>query len=148
MTHNDFGMRGFKVPLLALIVVISFFPGGCNKGSVRQAIDKTVPEGVGNPKLVADYQPWFGDPDHINIGYSTQDPAVLHRQIEKAKEMGIYAFAVDWYGERRPFEDRSYRLLQQIAAQDHFHVCLMYDETQEDNGHATEDALEAFDHAY
>jgi hypothetical protein len=62
--------------------------------------------------------------------------------------MGIYAFAVDWYGERRPFEDRSYALLQQVSAEQQFHICLMYDETQEDNGHATEDALEAFEKAY
>jgi hypothetical protein len=102
----------------------------------------------GAPRILADYQPWFGDPEHMNVGYSTQDPAVLHKQIQKAKSMGIYAFAVDWYGERLPFEDRSYALLQEVANEDHFHVCLMYDETQEDNGHATDDALEAFDKAY
>jgi hypothetical protein len=62
--------------------------------------------------------------------------------------MGIYAFAVDWYGERRPFEDNSYAILQRVASEEKFHVCLMYDETQEDNGHATEDALQAFEKAY
>jgi Glycosyl hydrolase family 71 len=100
------------------------------------------------PKVLADYQPWFGDPQHINVGYSTQDPNVLRRQIEQAKSMGIYAFAVDWYSTRRPFLDRSYALLQQAAAQNNFHVCLMYDETEEDNGHATDDALEAMQEAY
>jgi hypothetical protein len=82
------------------------------------------------------------------VGYSTQDPNVLRKQIQQAKDLGIYAFAVDWYGERRPFLDRSYALLQQIAAQNQFHVGLMYDETEEDNGHATDDALEAMDKAY
>jgi hypothetical protein len=101
-----------------------------------------------SPKIIADYQPWFGTRDHINVGYSTQDPAVLKKQIQKAKDIGIYAFGVDWYGDRRPFEDRSYALLQQIASENHFHVCLMYDETQEDNGQATDDALEAFEKAY
>ena len=132
--------------LLALFALMVF--GGCYHNSTRRSMADAI-EGLPQPaRILADYQPWFGDPDHINIGYSTQDPAVLRKQIEKAKEMGIYAFAVDWYGERRPFEDRSYALLQQIAAQEHFHICLMYDETQEENGHATEDALEAFDHAY
>jgi hypothetical protein len=101
-----------------------------------------------SPKVIADYQPWFGDKEHINVGYSTQDPNVLRKQIQQAKDLGIYAFAVDWYGERRPFLDRSYALLQQIAAQNQFHVGLMYDETEEDNGHATDDALEAMDKAY
>lgn len=106
-------------------------------------------QGLPNPtRILADYQPWFGDRDHINVGYSTQDPAVLRKQIQKAKSMGIYAFAVDWYGERRPFEDNSYAILQKVASEENFHVCLMYDETQEDNGHATEDALQALDKAY
>lgn len=100
------------------------------------------------PKVLADYQPWFGDSQHINVGYSTQDPNVLRRQIQQARDMGIYAFAVDWYSTRQPFSDRSYALLQQAAAESHFHVCLMYDETQEDNGHATDDALEAMQEAY
>ncbi len=71
-------------------------------------------------RILADYQPWFGDLRTHQVGYSTLDPAVLRKQIQKAKEMGIYAFAVDWYGDRRPFEDRSYALLQQITAEDQF----------------------------
>jgi hypothetical protein len=74
--------------------------------------------------VVAVYVPWFGDPAHINVGYSTDDPAVLRRQIAKAKELGVQAFAVDWYGERRPFLDHSYALMQQAASQNHFKVAL------------------------
>ena len=62
--------------------------------------------------------------------------------------MGIYAFVVDWYGPRRPFLDRSTALLQRIASEQHFHIALMYDETQDDNGHATDDAMEAMELAY
>jgi hypothetical protein len=135
--------------LLAVMVMIPQF-SGCYRSNLQQSLDQTVRQGMidSGPKIIADYQPWFGTHDHINVGYSTQDPAVLKKQIQKAKDIGIYAFGVDWYGSRRPFEDRSYRLLQQVASENHFHVCLMYDETQEDNGHATEDALEAFDEAY
>jgi hypothetical protein len=121
---------------------------GCYHGNVHQPVTD-ISRGMSNPtRILADYQPWFGDRDHISVGYSTQDPAVLRKQIQKAKSMGIYGFAVDWYGERRPFEDNSYAILQRVASEENFHVCLMYDETQEDNGHATEDALEAFDKAY
>jgi len=97
--------------------------------------------------VIAAFQPWFGDPDHIQIDYTSNDPAVIHKQIKQAKNMGIYAFAIDWYGTRHPFLDRSYALIQD-ASQDHFHVVLMYDETEEDDGHATEDALAAMDIAY
>ncbi len=148
MAQRDFGMKGFQVPLLALIVVISLFPGGCNKGSVRQAIDKGVPEDIANPKLVADYQPWFGDREHINVGYNTQDPRVIRKQVEQAKNMGIYAFAIDWYADREPFLDRSTAVVAQVSRQMQFHYALMYDETEENNGHATDDALAAMDEAY
>ena len=145
---RDLEMNGFRLGFLLLIVLASFVPSGCNRANVRQVAQKNLPDASGFPKLVADYQPWFGDPGHIDVGYSSQDPAVLRRQIEQAKNMGIYAFAVDWYGDRHPFLDRSYAILQRIASQMQFHVALMYDETEEDTGHATEDALEALDKAY
>lgn len=107
------------------------------------------PDGTDNwPMLVADYQPWFGDAKHIDVGYNSQDPAVLKRQIDEAKAMGIGAFVVDWYGDRAPFLDKSYALLQRIAAQSDFKVALMYDETQYDAEAATQDAITSFEKAY
>ena len=141
--------RTSLIPMIvaAIVFVLS---SGCSthRTDVRRSLDQTVRGADSSPKVIADYQPWFGDKQHINVGYSTQDPNVLRKQIQQAKDLGIYAFAVDWYGERRPFLDRSYALLQQIAAQNQFYVGLMYDETEEDNGHATDDALEAMDKAY
>lgn len=135
--------------VIALLAAVIFIPAsGCYRTGVQQSLNQTIRTVDNQPKVLADYQPWFGDPQHINVGYSTENPAVLKKQIQQARDMGIYAFAVDWYGDREPFLDRSYALLQQIASENHFHVCLMYDETQEDNGQATDDALQAFDKAY
>lgn len=139
------------IVLLLLGVLLITQTSGCYRGyhgSAGQSISQSMQGLSQSPQILADYQPWFGYPRHLNVGYSTQDVSVLHKQVQKAKEMGVYAFAVDWYGDRAPFEDRSYALLQQVASQDNFHICLMYDETQEDNGHATDDALMAFDKAY
>jgi len=54
--------------------------------------------------------------------------------------MGISAFVVDWYGDREPFIDRSYALMQTAAASEKFQVAMLYDETQEEDG-ATDEAL-------
>jgi hypothetical protein len=129
-------------------VAVSYIPSACNHANSRNVTLKDLPEPSGSPKILADYQPWFGDPDHIDVGYNSQDPNVLRKQIENARNMGIYAFVVDWYGPRRPFLDRSTAILQRIASEQHFHVALMYDETQEDNGHGTEEAMEAMDLAH
>jgi hypothetical protein len=139
-----------KVNLCLLLVSLlaSGVPSACNHGEGRRVALSDVSNLPGSPKVLADYQPWFGDPDHINVGYSSLDPNVLRKQIDSARSMGIYAFAVDWYGPRRPFLDRSATLLQQIASEKHFHIALMYDETQDDTGHATDDAMEAMELAY
>jgi hypothetical protein len=57
--------------------------------------------------------------------------------------MGISAFVVDWYGDRQPFIDRSYSLMQAAAAKENFQVAMMYDETDEEDG-ATDEALADF----
>lgn len=121
---------------------------GCQRTDARRSAHAAV-EGMDNwPMLIADYQPWFGDHNHIDVGYNSQDPAVLKRQIDQAKAVGIGAFIVDWYGDRQPFLDKSYALLQQLAGQNDFKVALMYDETQEEAEGATQDAIASFDKAY
>jgi hypothetical protein len=141
-------MRAHLHFLLASALLASGMPSACTRTTPHNITLRDIPDLPGNPKVLADYQPWFGDPNHIDVGYSSQDPNVLRKQIESARKMGIYAFVVDWYGPRLPFLDRSTALLQRTASQQHFHVALMYDETQDDNGHATDDAMEAMDLAY
>ena len=48
------------------------------------AMQSRAPEG--SPKLLAIYQPWFGQKEHIDVGYSCHDPNVLRQQIGKAKD--------------------------------------------------------------
>ena len=141
-------MRLHQHLLFACTLAIGAIPGGCNHAGSRPVTLTELAAAPDGPKILADYQPWFGDSHHINVGYSSQDPNVLRKQIEGARNLGIYAFAVDWYGPRQPFLDRSTALLQKIASEQHFHVALMYDETQDDNGHATDEAMEAMELAY
>ena len=96
-----------------------------------------------SPEVIAVYEAWFGHPKHISVGYNSQDPKVIKKQIQQAKAMGISAFVVDWYGDREPFIDRSYSLMQAIAAKNSFHIAMMYDETEADVG-ATDEAIADF----
>ena len=73
----------------------------CSGGS-RVDLHKTLesnwrePGEGADPMLIAAYQPWFGRPNHINVGYSSQDRVVLERQVGEAKQLGIRAFIVNW----------------------------------------------------
>jgi len=138
--HSSLGKSYWLVAVLCLMV-------GCAQ---RRDIAQTLRVNFsprGTPQILAAYQPWFGKPNHINVGYSSQDPAVLAGQIEKAKNLGITGFVVNWYGRRDPFEDESYRRLQEVASQHDFSAALMYDES-EDQQHSTDDAIRDLQYAY
>lgn len=80
------------------------------------------------------YEGWFGEPNHINVGYNDHDKKTLRQQIEHAKQMGISAFVMDWYGDRDPFIDQTYALMEKQAAKEHFHIAMMYDESNATDG--------------
>ncbi len=100
------------------------------------------------PKLLAVYMPWFGDHTHMDVGYSSHDASVLHKQIQKARKMGIEALVVDWYGESAPYSDSNFALLQKVASKNHFQVALLYNEPEDEDSEATDGAIAALDEAY
>jgi len=121
---------------------------GCPKQNSAQTlkrVDLRAPEG--QPMMLAAYQPWFGKPSHINVGYSSLDRVTLDHQMDEAKNLGIRGFVVNWYGPGKDFEDRSYALLQSLAAEKDFRVALMYDES-EDQQHSTEEAIHDLTYAW
>jgi hypothetical protein len=136
---------------IAGLLFLLFLPHGCsNRGpqSGSQAGERVNRRTPGGPptQVLAVYEAWFGHPSHISVqtvGYSSQNPEVLSKQIRKAKSVGISAFVVDWYGYREPFIDHSYALMQAAAAKEKFHVAMMYDETHNEDG-ATDEAIEDF----
>jgi len=116
-------------------------PHGCQES--HKFLRSREAHGSQPTRILAVYEPWFGHPRHISVGYSSHDPEVVRRQIEQAKALGISGFVVDWYGDREPFIDASYSLLQKAAAADHFHIAMFYDETSNEED-ATDVALADF----
>jgi hypothetical protein len=131
------------IPFAALLLLTV---GGCTHTGMRQSFHESPPSATGTPtRVLAVYEPWFGHPRHIDVGYSSQDPVTLKKQVEEAKKRGITGFVVDWYGDREPFIDKSYAVLQSIAGEQKFTVAMMYDETDKETEQATDDALVSFD---
>lgn len=131
-------LRSVSAALL-LLSLLQGCPGSESSPPVRLKYTATGK----SPEILATYEAWFGHPRHISIGYSSHDPAVIRRQISEASARGISAFVVDWYGDREPFIDQSYALMQTIAAKHKFHVAMMYDETNQEDG-ATDEAIADF----
>jgi hypothetical protein len=120
---------------------------GCTRPNLRESL-ANLPAPQGGPMLLAIYQPWFGNGEHIDVGYSCHDPAVLRQQITRAKELNIGGFVVNWYGPRKEFEDRTYALLQQTAAQSDFKVAVQYDEAVDHPGYATDAVIVDLQYLY
>ena len=129
--------------LSAALLCFFLLPHGCSNPGSRQNLRLKYRATGTSPEILALYEPWFGHPRHISVGYSSHDPKVIEKQIHKAKDMGISAFIVDWYGDREPFIDESYKLMQTIAAKKKFQVAMLYDETDEEEG-ATDEAIADF----
>lgn len=125
------------------LLFFAFLQHGCFGPSSAAPAPLKYRAAGSSPQVIALYEAWFGHPKHISVGYSSQDPDVIARQIKAAKAMGISAFVVDWYGDREPFIDRAYAEIQKASAKNSFQVAMMYDEpSQEDD--ATDEAIADF----
>jgi len=100
--------------------VIFLLLQGCTHSGLRQVLHHSVPAPAASPQILPVYEPWFGHPRHISVGYSSQAPAVIRKQVDQANVLGISGFVVDCYGNRDPFIDRSYALIETIAAEKNF----------------------------
>jgi len=134
--------------LLSISLAVFVIASGCASRGMHPALLQNGQAPALAPKLLAVYMPWFGDHSHIDVGYSSQDPAVLRKQIQQAHRTGISAFVVDWYGESRPYSDHNFALLQQVASESHFQVALLYNESEDDDMQATDATIAALDKSY
>jgi hypothetical protein len=124
----------------AALVAVLLLPHGCSGPGTSHAMPLKYKATGKSPEVIALYEAWFGHPKHITVGYSSQDPSEISMQIRQAKALGVSAFVVDWYGDREPFIDKSYAVIQTIAAKNGFRAAMMYDETDQDEG-ATDEAI-------
>jgi hypothetical protein len=139
----------FRRLLLLAALTILLFCMGCHHGDVRSSLSaNSFIGGSSEPTMLAAYLPWFGRAGHINVGYSSQDRVVIGRQIDQAKQLGLAAFVVNWYGVHHDFEDKAYGLMQEIAGEKAFKVALMYDEDDADPAAETDTVLADLQYAY
>ena len=134
--------------LLVLALVCFMVGTGCTTPGARHVLQQKPQAPNAWPKLLAVYMPWFGDHVHIDVGYDSYNPEVLRKQIQQARHLGITGFVVDWYGQSQPFLDHNFQLLQEAAAENHFQVALLYNESEDEDQQATDQAMAAMDEAY
>ena len=65
-------------------------------------------------KIYAHLMPWFGSGHHMDVGYSSNDPTQVHKQVVDMMSRGIEGVMIDWYGPGS-FSDQTTQLIMDEA---------------------------------
>ncbi len=71
---------------------------------------------------------WFGGSNHMNVGYSSTDPAQIHRQITDMISRGIDGVIIDWYGPNNSIDQATRLVMSEAEAHPGFTFAIMVDQ--------------------
>ena len=78
-------------------------------------------------KVLAQLLVWFGQSDHMNVGYSSTDPAQVQRQIADMISRGIDGVLVDWYGPNNSIDQATQLVMHEAEKHPGFSFGIMID---------------------
>jgi hypothetical protein len=81
-----------------------------------------------NTKVYAHLLLWFGQPNHMNVGYSSTDAAQIHRQITDMISRGIEGVIVDWYGPNTSIDKATQLVMAEAETHPGFTFAIMVDQ--------------------
>lgn len=79
-------------------------------------------------KIYAHLLLWFGGPSHMNVGYSSTDPAQGHRQITDMISRGIDGVIIDWYGPNNSIDQATQLVMAEAETHPGFTFAIMVDQ--------------------
>ncbi|MBV9437634.1 MAG: PKD domain-containing protein [Acidobacteria bacterium] len=74
--------------------------GNAAPANVSKVPTSSLLYGGSNTTIYAHFMAWFGVSYHINIGYSSPDPAQVKAQVTDMLSRGIAGAIIDWYGQK------------------------------------------------
>lgn len=89
--------------------------GNLGAGNVSKlSLQSLLPAGS-NTKMYVTLMGWFGKPDHMDVGYRSDDAAQIHNQVEDMISRGIQGAIMPWYGQANTVIDTATQLLRNEA---------------------------------
>jgi len=89
--------------------------GNRGVGNVSKVATSSLLYSGSTSQIFAHFMPWFGDPKHMSVGYNSNDPAQVHRQVTDMMSRGIAGAIVDWYGPNLTLEDQTTQYMRNEA---------------------------------
>ena len=78
-------------------------------------------------KVLAQLLLWFGQSDHMNVGYKSNDATQARRQIEDMVSRGIDGVVVDWYGPNNSIDQATQLVMHEAEKHAGFSFAIMID---------------------
>jgi len=97
-------------------------PGRVSKVDVRSLLYSGA-----NTKIYAHLMLWFGQSNHMNVGYSSMDKAQIHRQITDMISRGIDGVFIDWYGPNNSIDQATQLVMAEAETHRGFTFAIMVD---------------------
>ena len=79
-------------------------------------------------KIYAHLLLWFGESNHMNIGYNSNDPTQVHNQIEDMISRGIDGVIIDWYGPGNAIDQATQLVMTEAEKHPGFTFAIMIDQ--------------------
>jgi hypothetical protein len=81
-----------------------------------------------NTKVYAHLLLWFGGSNHMNVGYSSTDPAQIHNQVMDMISRGIDGVIIDWYGPNNNIDQATKLVMAEAETHPGFTFAIMIDQ--------------------
>jgi len=89
--------------------------GNAAASSVSKVATKSLLYPGATTKIYAHFMPWFGQSNHINVGYASNDAAQVTKQVDDMISRGLQGMIIDWYGPNHTAEDQTTQLMKTEA---------------------------------
>jgi hypothetical protein len=89
--------------------------GNVRPGNVSHIAARELLYPGATTRIYAHFMAWFGGTNHMDVGYASDDPVQVRKQVQDAVSRGISGFIVDWYGPGDNRENRTTLLLMTEA---------------------------------
>jgi hypothetical protein len=78
-------------------------------------------------KIFAQYLLWFGQSNHMNVGYTSNNATEVQNQINDMVSRGIDGVIVDWYGPNNAIDQATQLVMQEAQKHPGFQFAIMVD---------------------
>jgi hypothetical protein len=102
--------------------------GNAAAGNVSKVPMRQLLYAGSNTRVFVNWLPWFGGSNHMNVGYRSDDPAEIHRQVEDMISRGLQGVVIDWFGPNVDILSAASLLMQkEVEAHPGFEFAIMED---------------------